>query len=127
MGVDRLDPTQRALVLVTGRATENNLAEEMQGEHDAHADPVAKNRSIQQTNRQPVPQKQKNPALQTVDAEHQTQAEQEYKDEHQTSAFLVHINQLVFHNINSFLDFVLKLYHILLRLSRPFQYIFSLE
>ncbi len=42
MGVDRLDPTQRALILsATGRTTEDNPTEEMQGTYNAHAYPIA--------------------------------------------------------------------------------------
>ena len=127
MEVDRLDPTQRALVLVaTGRTTEDNPAEEMQGEHNAHTHPVAEEGGVEVADSQPTPQQVENPTLQAVDAEHQTQAEQNDQDEHQATAILINRNQLVFHSINLFLDFVLELYHTLLRLSRPFQHIFFL-
>ena len=90
-GVDWLDPS-RALVLVTGRMTEDNSSKEMQGKHDANADPVTKNRSGEIADCQPVPQEQENPTLQAVNAEHQTQAEQTDQDKHQATVILIHRN-----------------------------------
>ena len=90
-GVDWLDPS-RALVLATGRTTEDNPSKEMQGKHNANAHPVAENRSGEIANCQPVPQEQENPTLQAINAEHQTQAEQTDQDKHQATAILIHRN-----------------------------------
>lgn len=103
-GVDRLN-LSKALVLVahadTG-ATENQLAEEVQSEHDANANPVAEGRSVEQRHSQPVPQKHENPALKAEHSKYNAQSKDnaEDKDEgaEQATAMIVDVVDRVFHS-----------------------------
>ena len=127
MGVDWLDPTQRALIFGrNGSPTENHPTEEVQGKHDANAYPVAENRSGEVANCQPVPQEQENPALQTVDAEHKAQAEQTAQQEHQATATLINRNQLVFHSIDLFLLFCIDIITHIVKVVKTFSIYFFL-
>ena len=85
----------------TARPTEQQIADKVETEHDAHADPVAECRSTESANRNPVPQEHKNPTLEAEHTEHNGECQYEDKDEgecaEQTTAILVQIYNLVFH------------------------------
>jgi hypothetical protein len=82
-------------------STKNQLADEIQSKHNAHADPIAESGGRETTHGNPVPQEQENPTLKAEhtkgDTKSQNKAQGNQQTTDQTTTLFTNVNHIVFH------------------------------